>query len=81
LSCTLRSRHPLAQARENAQQWEKRAQQLQQKYGKVDLAEHQRVQQSLAAAQAELGELRASTDARQAQLQSQLDKVRPLSPW
>ena len=75
----LRSRHP-PQARENAQQWEKRAQQLQQKYGKVDLAEHQRVQQSLAAAQAEVAALRTSTDARQAQLQGQLDRVRPFGP-
>lgn len=63
------------QAREGAEQWQKRAQQLQQKYGKVDLAEHQRVQEALAAVQAELAQLRTAAEARQAQLQKDLDKV------
>jgi alkylation response protein AidB-like acyl-CoA dehydrogenase len=63
------------QARENAQQWEKRAQQLQQKYGKVDLAEHQRVQQSLTNAEAELANLRNSAEAQRKELEEQLKKV------
>lgn len=63
------------QATESAQQWEKRAQQLQQKYGKVDLAEHQRVQEELKAAQAELATVRADGHAKLAVVQEQLKKV------
>ena len=66
---------PRWQAQEGAEQWQKRAQQLQQKYGKVDLAEHQRVQEALAAVQGELAQLRTAAEARQAQLQKELDKV------
>ncbi len=67
---------PCDQANENAQQWEKRAQQLQQKYGKVDLAEHQRVQQKLAKAEAELAEHRSTTDSSTRSLRAELEKVR-----
>lgn len=63
------------QATEGAQQWEKRAQQLQQKYGKVDLAEHQRVQAELKAVQAELSQIRAEGVALLAEVQEELVKV------
>ena len=63
------------QATESAQQWEKRAQQLQQKYGKVDLAEHQRVQEELKTAQAELSNARAQGQAQLAVVQEDLKKV------
>ena len=65
------------QATESAQQWEKRAQQLQQKYGKVDLAEHQRVQAELKAAQAELSKIRAEGVAQLAAVREELSKVSP----
>lgn len=65
------------QATESAQQWEKRAQQLQQKYGKVDLAEHQRVQEELKTAQAELSNARAQGQAQLAVVQEDLKKVLP----
>ena len=45
------------QARESAQRWETRASDLQQRYGKVDLAEHQRVLAELDATKAELQQL------------------------
>ena len=45
------------QARESAQRWETRASDLQQRYGKVDLAEHQRVLAELEATKAELQQL------------------------
>ena len=61
---------PPVQATEGAQQWEKRAQQLQQKYGKVDLAEHQRVQAQLKAVQTELSQIRAEGVAASAELAS-----------
>lgn len=63
------------QATESAQQWEKRAQQLQQKYGKVDLAEHQRVQAELKAAQTELSQIRADGLAQLAEVREELSKV------
>ncbi|CAL8467199.1 g6735 [Coccomyxa elongata] len=63
-------------ANENAQQWEKRAQQLQQKYGKVDLAEHQRVQEKLAKAEAELAKHRSTTDSSTRTLRAELEKVK-----
>ena len=72
---------PPVQATEGAQQWEKRAQQLQQKYGKVDLAEHQRVQAQLKAAQTELSQIRAEGVAASAELASvreELTKVHAL---
>lgn len=63
------------QATESAQQWEKRAQQLQQKYGKVDLAEHQRVQAELKTAQTELSQIRAEGVAQLAEVREELTKV------
>ena len=69
------------QAQESAEQWEKRAQQLQQKYGKVDLAEHQRVQEALAAVQTELAQLRTAAMAQQAQLLKELDQVCMCWTW
>ena len=68
------------QATESAQQWEKRAQQLQQKYGKVDLAEHQRVQAELKAAQTELSQMRAEGMAQLAEVREELAKVPLLLP-
>jgi len=65
------------QATESAQQWEKRAQQLQQKYGKVDLAEHQRVQEELKTAQTELSQIRAEGQAQLIVVQEGLKKVTP----
>lgn len=65
------------QATDSAQQWEKRAQQLQQKYGKVDLAEHQRVQEELRTAQAQLSNARAQGQAQLAVVQEDLKKVLP----
>ena len=61
----------MRQARATADAWEKRARQLQQKYGKVDLEEHQHLQAELAAAReradglvdAVLDEQRATLDA------------------
>ena len=66
------------QATESAQQWEKRAQQLQQKYGKVDLAEHQRVQEELKTAQTELSQICAEGQAQLAVVQEELKKVAPI---
>ena len=63
------------QATQSTQQWEKRAQQLQQKYGKVDLAEHQRVQRELRSAQAELSQKGAEGTAQLAAVQEKLKKV------
>jgi alkylation response protein AidB-like acyl-CoA dehydrogenase len=65
----------LAQANERAEQWEKRAQQLQQKYGKVDLAEHQRVQEMLSKAEAELAQLRSTSENSDEALRTELEKV------
>ena len=47
---------------------------------KWTLAEHQRVQAALAAAQAEATELRSGAEARAAALQAQLDKV-SITAW
>ena len=63
------------QATQSAQQWEKRAQQLQQKYGKVDLAEHQRVQEELRTVQAELSQKGAEGTAQLAAFEEKLKKV------
>ncbi len=63
------------QAQENAQRWEQRAQQLQQKYGKVDLAEHQRVQQKLAETEAQLAEQRSTVATQHKELEEKLKKV------
>ena len=63
------------QATQSAQQWEKHAQQLQQKYGKVDLVEHQRVQEELRCAQAELSQKGAESTAQLAAVQEKLKKV------
>ncbi len=65
----------LLQATETAQSWEKRAQQLQQKYGKVDLAEHQRVQDKLAKVEDELAQLRRDNETSNQELVAQVEKV------
>ncbi len=57
-----------AQARATADAWEKRARQLQQKYGKVDLAEHQGLAAELAAAREAAAALQAALTAKEAEL-------------
>ena len=57
-----------AQARATAEAWEKRARQLQQKYGKVDLEEHQKLQAELAAARERAEALQATLIAKEAEL-------------
>ena len=57
-----------AQARATAEAWEKRARQLQQKYGKVDLEEHQKLQAELAAARERAEALQATLTAKEAEL-------------
>ena len=57
-----------AQARATAEAWEKRARQLQQKYGKVDLEEHQKLQAELVAARERAEALQATLTAKEAEL-------------
>lgn len=57
-----------AQARATAEAWEKRARQLQQKYGKVDLEEHQKLQAELVAARERAEALQATLAAKEAEL-------------
>ena len=56
------------QARATAEAWEKRARQLQQKYGKVDLEEHQKLQAELAAARERADALQAALTAKETAL-------------
>jgi len=67
-----------AQARATADAWEKRARQLQQKYGKVDLAEHQGLAAELAAAREAAAALQAALTAKEAELAQA--RARPAGP-